>query len=196
MTQLELPHMGARLVALYSPTMRSGKGVIASYLQERHGFRVVKFAAALKDMIRLFLARSGYDADTIERMIEGDLKEQPIPLFGFSGGVSPRTLMQTLGTEWGRHYVDPQVWIKVAMAETAQLLRRGHSVVIDDMRFPNEFQAVQMAGGLTVKVYRPGVEVTHQHASEGGLEGVAFDRVIVNDGTIEDLHKKTEEIIL
>jgi hypothetical protein len=193
--QLSLPGFLPRLVALYSPVMGSGKSVIAKYLEREHGFAVVKFAGALKAMTRVFLSRLGYDVKTVERMVEGDLKEKPLPLFTNSV-VTPRSIMQTLGTEWGRHEIDLHVWTKVAMAEAALFMQQGQSVVIDDMRFFNEFQAVRMAGGLIVKVHRPGAQKTVGHVSEGALSDVEFDRALVNDGTIEDLHQKIEEIIL
>ena len=40
------------------------------------------------------------------------------------------------------------------------------------------------------KIDRPGVTYNGDHSSEGGLEDITPDRVIVNDGTIDQLKEK------
>jgi hypothetical protein len=45
------------------------------------------------------LHAQGVPSDTIERMVDGDLKEVATPHLG---GATPRRAMQTLGRGWGR----------------------------------------------------------------------------------------------
>lgn len=117
----------------------SGKDTAAEMLL-RGGYQNVKFAGALKDMLRCFLAYQGLDAVSIERMIEGDLKETPTPLLG---GQTPRFAMQTLGTEWGRDLLAQDLWVWAAVRRCD-----GRNSVITDVRFPNERDAILSAGGV------------------------------------------------
>lgn len=173
------------IIALYSPAAQSGKSTVADYLN-KHGYTVVKFAGILKDMVRTMLLGAGVPMLTVERMVEGDLKETPLTLA--SGvKVTPRHLMQTLGTEWGRG-IDADLWASLTASKVKQMVDRGQKVAIDDMRFPNEFDAIKALGGTTVYVTRPGVVRVGNHASEGQLDNHSFDHVLVNEGSIEDLH--------
>lgn len=60
------------------------------------------------------------------------------------------------------------------------------AVVISDLRFANEGERVKLMGGWRVKVERPGVTV--RHGSDN--EQLEFDEVIINDGSLRDLHDK------
>ena len=64
-------------------------------------------------MLRKLLACPGADAGMIRRMIDGDLKEAPTPLFE---GRTPRHAMQTLGTEWGRDRIGRDLRANAALA--------------------------------------------------------------------------------
>jgi hypothetical protein len=59
--------------------MESGKSTLASYLIEDHGYRRVKFADTLKNMIRHILRHCGVSEVKIEDYLEGDLKKVAIP---------------------------------------------------------------------------------------------------------------------
>lgn len=174
-----------KLIALYSPVMGSGKTTIAEYLVANHGFTLVKFAGPLKDMMRVLLFEMGLDNDIIQRMVEGDLKEVPT---AFLSGKTPRHAMQTLGTEWGRDSIGPHFWVDAALRRANQTIARGGRVVIDDLRFPNEYGAVTVHGGaITVRVVREGMQRYNPHPSEGLLCEYPFDYVLHNKGTIRDL---------
>ena len=70
----------------------AGKSTAAKHLIERYGFKNGKFSGALKAMLRTFLRYRGVDEETIERMIEGDLKEVPSPHLN---GATPRWAMRS-----------------------------------------------------------------------------------------------------
>lgn len=59
--------------------MESGKSTLASYLIEEHGYRRVKFADTLKNMIRHILRYCRISDGRIEDYLEGDLKKVAIP---------------------------------------------------------------------------------------------------------------------
>lgn len=171
----------SKIIALYSPAAQSGKSTIAHALNGV-GYRTIKFAGILKDMIRTMLLGAGIPYDVVERMVEGDLKEKPIRFPGFE--VTPRHLMQTLGTEWGRG-INANLWADLTINKAASA---SGKVIIDDMRFPNEFEAVKAAGGTTILVTRPGVErPANCHPSEGQLDAFPFDHHVINDGSVDKL---------
>ena len=150
----------------------SGKSTAAQHLVERHGFTLVKFAGPLKSMMRCL--------GLGDRELEGDLKEQPHRTLS---GRSPRFAMQTLGTEWGRDIIGPNLWVDVAMDSARAALDQGGRVVIDDCRFANEAAAIKFAGGAVVRINRPGVGSVNGHASEE--QELPVDWEIYNVGSIE-----------
>jgi hypothetical protein len=155
----------------------SGKDTAAEGL-EAYGFQNVKFAGALKAMLRTLLAYQGADEDTIGRMIDGDLKEVPTE---YLNGKTPRFAMQTLGTEWGRTLIGPDFWLDTAMKKAAT-----GDTVITDCRFPNEVDAVKNQGGTVIRIVAEGQTVFDEtavgvdHASETLMEQLPEDVVIAN----------------
>lgn len=179
------------IVGLYASTMQSGKSEVAKVLVEEFGFTVVKFAGPLKDMTKAFLKNLGFDTETAERMIEGDLKEKPLPGLEVT---TPRAIMQTIGTEWGRGCIDKDVWVRVAIQLAIRLNSCGRPVVIDDLRFPNEFSAVRCFGSAA-RVIRPGHSgPTSDHPSEGLLDNQVFDYEVRNDGSLEELRDRARRL--
>lgn len=179
--------MNAPLVGLSAPLMGSGKTTLARALEDL-GWVRLSFAGPLKRMVVSFLENM-VPSETAGEMVYGSLKAQPIPLLG---NITPRELMQTLGTEWGRELVDPDVWLLMAMAEAQTIRDRGTPVVFDDPRFVNEAQAIVDAGGTMVRLTRPGHVFSGQqvqHASEGGLDNFDHDISLVN---FEGLEKVRE----
>jgi hypothetical protein len=68
-------------------------------------------------------------------------------------------------------------------------------IVITDVRLPNEANFIRSLGGTIVKIERPSVGTLTkltQHETEKGIPSELVDHVVVNDGTIEELHKKME----
>jgi hypothetical protein len=118
----------------------SGKSVVAEALVRELGFTRVKFADPLKNMIRRMLADMGHTAEDIERHLEGDLKEVPMPELG----VTPRHMMITLGTEWGRDLVHPDLDPPLGTRAPSFPL-----VVADDVRFPNEVALIRSWAAFT-----------------------------------------------
>ena len=137
---MEAVHGLPRLVAVHG-LKRSGKGTIASRLCSTHGYSVVKFSGALKDMTRVAIRAACPMSDTdLERCIEGDLKEVAIPAMG---GKSARYIQQTIGTEY-RDSVDTAMWTRMALAESAAVIASGSRVVIDDLRFQHEVDLLRL----------------------------------------------------
>lgn len=100
-----------------------------------------------------------------------------------------RRLLQRLGTEAGRNIHGADCWIKIAHRKVEAA---PGNVVITDVRFANEADAIRSWGGKVIRIERRGVGPCNIHSSEELALDV--DAVIENDGTIEDLHNKVREL--
>jgi hypothetical protein len=169
--------MTAPLIALYSPAPASGKTTLAEALWQ-HGYQPLKLAGPLKRMTAALLREIGYSAECIRDALEGSTKTTPIPELGDR---TPRHLMQTLGTEWGRVCVADDLWLSLTIRHAQALRTSGVPVVIDDMRFPNEAAALRAAGATLIRIDRPHTTNPDTHASEGALDTWPFDLTITND---------------
>ncbi len=169
----------------------NGKGTAATRLAEAHGFRHMKFAQSLKDMLRVMLRQAQLEPDEIERMIEGDLKELPHPALN---GRTPRHAMQTLGTEWGRDCISPAIWGDIWERAAHALLENGHSVVVDDVRFVNEQHRVKKMGGFIVLIRGRKALEGEAHASDD-MSWLRADYIIENTGTRAELDNKVSLLV-
>jgi hypothetical protein len=159
----------------------SGKSTAANYLVRKHGFVRVRFADTLKEMMRVF--------GLGQAEIEGGLKERPCPLLM---GKTPRWAMQSLGTEWGRDCIHPDIWVSAWERKACDVLDHGGRVVVDDVRFDNEVAKLAGMRGALVRVVRPG-SVVGSHISENG--DFSVDHEIQNAGNIADLFRAVDREI-
>lgn len=140
----------------------SGKSTLASHWMDSHNWERVKMAAPLKNMVRSLLADAGVPLSRIEDHIEGDLKEVPIEELG---GISSRRLMMTLGEEW-RNMHSKMLWVNIAKSKISSLLREGKTVVVDDIRYQFEIDALAVFSPLKLVITR----------GEGHFEAYGEDR--------------------
>lgn len=102
-----------------------------------------------------------------------------------------RALLQRAGTEAGRKVLGSNVWVDALFRGAAD----APALVLTDVRFPNEAQAVADRGGVMIRIERPGVgpardRMGRVHTSETALDDWNFDHTLVNDGSVRDLHLK------
>ena len=84
--------------------------------------------------------------------------------------LTPRLLLQIIGTECIRDKVHPNAWVNALFADYKYEIHRSEvstraagfidqhvypNWIITDMRFPNELEAVKSRGGITIRVNRP-----------------------------------------
>lgn len=106
-----------------------------------------------------------------------------------------RKALQWWGTEV-RRSVDPDYWVKRAMASSLTKLAEGTSIYVTDSRFPNEATCIEEAGGLLVRLLvsqeeqarrimaRDGLKPTAEalnHASETAMDDYYFANVVDTD---------------
>ncbi len=156
----------------------AGKDTAASIMQSRYGFGKALFAGPLKAGL---CAMFGWDPALLE---DREWKERVIPDIG----KSPRQLMQTLGTEWGRQLVNPDLWLLLAQRQIEAARANGlPGVVFTDCRFPNEANLIHYHGGVVVRIVRENAGAVAAHSSEAGLPDDLVDGTVFNDGAIDDL---------
>ncbi len=137
-------------------------------LHPSQSVRRLRFAGAVKAMLRAL--------GLSEAQVDGDKKETPSELLG---GKTPREAMQSLGTEWGRDLVSPDLWCNATM----QLVDDSPDdvIVIDDVRFDNEAAAIRARGGYVIEIFRAGTSYNSEHASEAGLPRALIDVSVPNN---------------
>jgi hypothetical protein len=155
---------------------RSGKDTVADMLVERLArFSKESFAAPIKDMIRAgFSLNDKQDMEAIEYY-----------------GCTHRRMLQTLGTEWGRKLINPEIWLIVAMN------RHEHKrAIFSDVRFENEAEWVRK-NGILIHIERKQAEkiATPDHASEAGVTFKGDDIRILNEGSLEFLSDQVHSLI-
>jgi len=174
-----------KIIGLYSPAPQSGKSTVAAHLKQQ-GYAVVPFAETLKLMLIPMLESLGYDKHGANYLVH-----QAKQVVVQDAGVSVRHMLQTLGTEYGRQCIHPDIWVRCWKGRAS----RFDAVVADDVRFPNEAKMIKLLGGEMWRIDRPDAANAFDHASEGSLNSYReFDRYITNDGTIEDLISKLQDI--
>jgi energy-coupling factor transporter ATP-binding protein EcfA2 len=128
--------------------------------------------------IRSFAASCGFDLGK---------KELVDPVLG----VSPRQFMQQCGTEFARHMFSEDFWIKALKRRLRNLQPAPHMetpldvIVIEDVRFPNEADALQAMGFHLFWIDDLSDPQVDAHPSETMLTREMFESVIVNDKRVE-----------
>ena len=222
----------------------SGKDTVGSILQDysddnAEDYQIKKFATKLKEIAALLI---GCDVSDFE---DREFKEKPlgkdwiVHWYKDNKGrksltrtaleavnhedaattgqdmLTPRRLLQLLGTEAGRNIIHPNIWVNALFADYPKIVDiddKGLDVyeswIITDVRFPNEAQAIKDRGGVVIRVNRPLERLGNsklpklkhtsisQHPSETALEDYNFDYVIDNEGDIDELIEKVKQLKL
>lgn len=169
-----------KIIALAGPA-QSGKSTIASYLKT-HNFIEDSFAAPIRHCVANIL---GITLEQLEIC-----KEQHLPPFDFT----PRRMMQTLGTEWGRQMMQDNLWV-VSLQERIEQRDPNQSLVISDLRFENEAIALRDLGAEIWHIERPRTGIASIHISEAGIMHQLHDYVLTNDGTLLNLFVQINDLI-
>lgn len=173
--------MSKFVVGLSGPA-GAGKSTAAQYLVELGGHRV-RFAGIIKSMI--------YAMGLNERQVDGDLKEVPCDLLC---GKTPRWAMQSLGTEWGRNLIGPNIWINL-WKNQVNSLPEDALVLVDDCRFPNEEVLIREMDGIIIRIVREVDMNTETFSHESEKHPIKADYTVINDGSIEQLQKRLYDIV-
>jgi dephospho-CoA kinase len=169
--------------------MRSGKDIVANHLYIRHSFNRVAFGDALK-------------------------KNAHATFPWVSEFSKPRALYQQFGQLMRQ--IEPDVWIKHAERAVKGAIdfnvntgAEKVGVVITDLRQPNEYEWARANGFTIIRVTAPDedrlfraklagdsfTETDLEHETESHIDGFTVDYEIHNDGSLDDLKRKVDEIM-
>lgn len=192
----------------------SGKGTCGDILQEYH-FVKMSFADSLKDAVSSIFGwnRDLLEGDTVESR---NFREIVDPFWSnkFGRDITPRTILQEIGTDLFRDKCLDSIWID----SLERKLSKYDDVVICDVRFPNEIEFLASVGAKIIEVSRPEIEpewveiikyntknsskyfdksvfmslhYPEVHPSEFLWVGNKFiNNIIINDGSKKDLIEK------
>ena len=171
---------------------RSGKDVIADYLVSNYGFEKQKIAENLKNAVKLLFSFT-------DQQLEDDTKD----IVDIRWGISPRKAMQFIGTDIMQFEIQkiiPDIGRNFWINSFLQKLNNNNKIVISDIRFKHEYEAIKQAcrAGdkfLMIKVERKGLTLEDTHASEIEFEDIPIDITIQNDGTLEDLTNQISRLV-
>tara|TARA_B110000858_G_scaffold76181_1_gene88309 strand:+ start:1547 stop:2104 length:558 start_codon:yes stop_codon:yes gene_type:complete len=150
-------------------------------------YNIKKFADKIKDVVCLLIGCSREDLENRE-FKERELGEE-------WGWLTPRKLLQLLGTEAGRVIIHPNLWVNALFSDYDSSSNYDSKWIITDVRFPNECQAIKDRGGIVIRINRDS-DVVDNHSSETALDNYYdFDHVVDNNGSIDDLTNNLIKII-
>lgn len=114
-------------------------------------------------------------------------------------GITYRTMLQQLGTEFAREMIDSDFWTKRADLVYNDLLDINPDVVLcTDVRFNNEARWVTGRKGYMVEIQR-GISLLdgaeNQHASEAGIDPDHVSCFVDNNATIEDMNTQLRVVL-
>jgi len=185
----------------------SGKGTVSSYLKDTYNFQNLSFAKTLKDAVANIFHWP-------RNLLEGDTSEsrqwrEEIDIWWANRldipHLTPRWVLQNLGTNVIRKEFHDDMWI--ASLERSLLDLEGN-YVISDLRFPNEIKMLKNQNSKIWWIQRGDLPVWYNtayydknqmslkfptvHESEYAWINQARYTVIINNGTLEDLHAQVD----
>lgn len=189
--------MATRIIGVLGKK-RHGKDTFARRLVEEHGYTRFAFADALRD--------AALQLDPLIKIEQDEEYLLPWPVQYYSRLATivravgwdkakeireVRRTLQRMGV--GVRALDPEFWVRVVMR---QVDAHDGPAVITDVRFPNEVWEVEGRAGDTVRIVNPRVapSADGEHISETALDLYQPDHVIMNSGTIADLHAAADRL--
>lgn len=178
-----------------------GKSTAAEALVNEYGYVHLNFADPLR-----MICCTAYGV-TFDEMLDPILKEKVLDRWPFK---SPRELLQQIGTEMFRSYIDDtwvQAW-KNAVEATLRIGKHANTVSYDesgaelpvpagvvcsDCRFLNEAAMIKAMGGTLIKIEDPRKRAKLQlnaaalHQSEVEIDQLPVNWTITNDRGVRDL---------
>lgn len=154
-----------KIVGLLGPA-GCGKSSVASYLSNKYGAKRYSFAQPLKEIVRLSF-------DLTESQVYGTQaqKEAVDPRYN----VTPRWLLQRIGTQGVRAVLGPDFWWQHCLAQIER--DAGEVAVIEDCRFENEVNGLLAKGASIWRIEAPGerdTQADQNHQSEAEWAQCAY----------------------
>lgn len=179
----------------------SGKSASTDYMVSKHKHKEHAFAKPLKELAQTLGFKHKEVYGTQEEKMQ--LNEH--------WGITGRTFMQNFATQMMREMLPDviptmdlgkynNIWIKLFEIHITELKKKSRTpkIVVSDLRFPDEADAIKTHGGFIIKLIRSTdtEEKIASHASETAGDEIEPDFVILNDtDDLADLHSKIDNVI-
>jgi hypothetical protein len=183
---------------------RTGKDTIAAHLVNQHGYVRVAFADALKDAalaLDPIVTTAGDVFAPHYRDPASPLRlAEVVRVFGWEYAKDRfpevRRILQHMG-ESIRSVIGDHAWRNVALSRIAEAEAAGRPVVVSDVRYPDEADALRDRGFLLVRLVRRQDERSEadSHASEQLPDAIDVDWTVNNGGTVPDLLRYADALI-
>lgn len=170
---------------------RTGKDTFANYLianlhKQAPALKIVKqpLAWKLKQITYELYAWAGMMPPEHYETKEGE-KDRDIILPAL--GMTPVELWVAFGTKAVRNNVYAATWLDYLLKTKTC----ADIMIVPDVRFPNEADAIKAAGGITIKIVRPGYGPRKTIADRALLGYTGWDYVLGDRGTMDALNTAT-----
>lgn len=176
-----------KLLGLTGPA-GCGKTTAADYIRDRYGLSEFQIGAKIKAVLETIF---GFPPGHCDEMKRPGSVHQTLP-----GGISMRSVLQTLGTDWGRNTIDPDLWLEPLKQEWDRIkvdrkykslneVAGMEGIVVSDVRFENEAKWIRDNGGCILHINCEGLNLIAEsvHESEKGIDinfGSDHDLVVHN----------------
>lgn len=183
------------MIIAISGKKQHGKNTVAYIVNKytNNKFKVVAFADKLKDFVCTLINCSRKDLEN------EDFKNNPLSKEWdylddncVQRKMTPRILMQKIGTEGMRDNVHNNVWINGTLCNYNDKC----NWIITDLRFKNEFERLKELNAIIIRVNRSNIISNDEHKSEKELDDYkSFDFIIENNSNKENLENKVIELL-
>jgi hypothetical protein len=199
-------------------TKGSGKDTMAAVLTKRYGFTRIALADPLRELCaevfrlpyNLFLDYDKKDAplpdgklildyhhiDKIRVRLEEwgfpvdyEARENMEEYYG-QEFVTPRQILQSVGTNLIRNFSNPEIWIILAFSKMSK--EAGHKFVITDCRFENERRAFKQAGATLCLIKRGEKDPENKQIGEDTGDEDDYHVIFNNVGTLNQFNGEVD----
>ncbi len=168
---------------------RSGKDTAAHFISEQYGYEHKKIASPIKDLVKYLFLLNDDDVEINKEEINSEW------------GVSPRFLMQTIGTELFQYKLSeymPHIGRLFWITRFKKNLDKTNYTVVSDLRFYHEYDMLKdymKDDMIVIRIDNDNIDKTDMHISESEFNKIDVDYVISNNSTIEEFNDKIKNIL-
>jgi dephospho-CoA kinase len=158
---------------------RTGKDTAANFISENYGYQHVKIARAIKELIKYLFMLDEEDVEENKEIVNSEWQ------------VTPRYLMQTIGTELFQFKLSeymPHIGRNFWIIRFIKQLNDNEKYVVSDLRFSHEFTSLKEKYGekmIVIRINNTIIVQNDTHVSENEFLQIPADYIVDNNSDIE-----------
>jgi dephospho-CoA kinase len=184
-------------IVLVTGYKHSGKDTFSNILKNKVNGKIFKLADALRQMVKDFI---GIDDETLEKEKETKpfkSRYTEKKLNYLNKDMSIRDLM-IIFSEGLKQYYGKEIFCEYLVSQIKK--RPEEYCIVSDLRYPYEAEYIKKHFSkekvIIVRIKRKGVNLSSKHSSETSIDLIKEDILIENNGTIKNLEKCIEKMLL